>query len=391
MFLRSLRWLVAPAFVLAVAGSGNGVARAQDYETIFLTLPTGATTGAATAISDGQIVGYSGAFVGNARALLWSVADPTRVTDLGASYAYGVGGGQQVGITTGLGLPQSATLWRGTPDSRTSLQPDALLLPGFLATQSQANATDGRQQVGWAFGADRTGTVRNHALLWSGTASSAVDLNPSGFFASEANGVRDGQQVGFGETQINFSSTRHALLWTGSADSAVDLHPTSFASSTALATDGRQQAGFGQIGSSPFGATRQALLWSGTAASVVNLHPVSGFDSSSARAARNGKQVGTGTLAGGGFSAPTHALFWSGSAQSMVDLHAFLPAGVSSSSANGIDAFGNIVGTADGRPVLWRPRSQTAVPEPGTCALWATGLLPLFAAVRRRRRRRCRA
>jgi hypothetical protein len=63
-----------------------------------------------------------------------------------------------------------------------------------------------------------------------------VDLHPSGFIESTAYGVSAGQQVGWGFT----GSRAHALLWTGSADSVVDLHtflPPEFTASTALGID----------------------------------------------------------------------------------------------------------------------------------------------------------
>jgi uncharacterized repeat protein (TIGR01451 family) len=50
-----------------------------------------------------------------------------------------------------------------------------------------------------------------------------------------------------------------------------------------------------------------------------------------------------------------HAYVWSGTAASGVDLSQFLPAGTGDSQATGIDANGDIVGTADGHPVMWIP------------------------------------
>jgi hypothetical protein len=92
--------------------------------------------------------------------------------------------------------------------------------------------------------------------LWTGSAGSVIDLNPSGFFTSQAFGVsEDGQQVGIG----NFS---HALLWTGSADSLVDLNaflPAGFTEARALGIDSA-----GNIVGDAFhpasGETR-AILW----------------------------------------------------------------------------------------------------------------------------------
>jgi hypothetical protein len=59
-----------------------------------------------------------------------------------------------------------------------------------------------------------------------------IDLNPSGFSNSYAYGTNGTQQVGRGDG--------HALLWSGSADSFIDLHqflPTGFASSGARGID----------------------------------------------------------------------------------------------------------------------------------------------------------
>src|SRR6516225_4969575 len=71
-----------------------------------------------------------------------------------------------------------------------------------------------------------------------------IDLHPSGFTDSAAVGVSGGQQVGCGET----ADSTHALLWTGSADSAVDLHPSGFTNSVANGVSDGQQAGSGDIG-----------------------------------------------------------------------------------------------------------------------------------------------
>jgi hypothetical protein len=57
----------------------------------------------------------------------------------------------------------------------------------------------------------------------------AIDLTPSGFgiAGAAANGVADGQQVGV----VQLGATDHATLWTGTAASAVDLNPSGFTSS----------------------------------------------------------------------------------------------------------------------------------------------------------------
>src|SRR5207253_3155527 len=88
-----------------------------------------------------------------------------------------------------------------------------------------------------------------HALLWLGSANTAVDLHPTGlpneFSNSAAYGTSGSQQVGGGHV---FFGDVHALLWSGSANSAVDLNPTNIGinGSDAYATNGTQQVGDGQ-------------------------------------------------------------------------------------------------------------------------------------------------
>jgi hypothetical protein len=83
----------------------------------------------------------------------------------------------------------------------------------------------------------------------------------------------------------------------------------------------------------------------------------------------------------------THAALWSGSADSVLDLHALLPAGqFLNSYANGIDAAGNIVGSAfdndlKSHAILWR-----VVPEPSGVSTAAA--CAALALLRRRGRGR---
>src|SRR5688572_29477777 len=51
------------------------------------------------------------------------------------------------------------------------------------------------------------------ASLWTGSASSWVDLTPPGINRSSASGVGDGQQVGF----VQIQQRSYASLWTGTA------------------------------------------------------------------------------------------------------------------------------------------------------------------------------
>ena len=117
---------------------------------------------------------------------------------------------------------------------------------------SQAQAAGG-QQVGYV----KPSVGRNRAAMWSGTASSYVDLHPTGALDSVAWGGGDGQQVGSVLSGVLGEGNR-ATLWTGSASSRVDLHPTGWAASAALAARGGQQVGRGTSNDTTFTA---AILW----------------------------------------------------------------------------------------------------------------------------------
>lgn len=200
-----------------------------------------------------------------------------------------------------------------------------------------------------------------------GASYKAIDLNPSGFSHSVAQGISGTQQVGCGGAT---GGNEHALLWSSSAASYVDLNPSGFEWSEAFGISGTQQVGRGDS---------HALLWSGTAASYVDLNP-SGFTYSYAYGTNGTQQVGygNGSATGGNY----HALLWSETAASYVDLHQFLPTGFANSYAHGIDSYGNIVGSAadssgNGHAILWEP-----IPEPATFLLLGLGGL----AVMRKRR-----
>ena len=214
------------------------------------------------------------------------------------------------------------------------------LTPTGYGDAAAWDVADG-MQVGWA---EAPGSGDSHAFLWAGTAGSALDLTPAGFSSSVAYGISGGQQVGTGSLT---AGARHALLWTGSAGSVVDLNPAGFADSQANAVCNGQQVGSGYRA----GVGDHALLWSGSAASAVDLNPI-GAVNSYALGTSGAFQAGFGEFAGG-----RRALLWSGSAESVVDLHAYMP-GWLSSTANDVDAYGNVYGNANsgngpGGGVIW--------------------------------------
>lgn len=236
-----------------------------------------------------------------------------------------------------------AALWSGSAASFVDLS------AGFNATY--CNGVHGGQQVGYGETFIYTVAIQ-HAIVWTGSAASRVDLHPMifGYPFSKAMGVRSGQQVGF-VSQIHYPIMdsgpvlgSHAVLWTGTATSAVDLTPAGYDSAQALATNGTQQGGWARVA---LGASQMhAILWTGTAASAVDLNPAM-FTDSRITALTDTKQVGDGWV-GPAYQAGSvrHALVWTGTADSVVDLNQYLPTGYTQAVATGIDANGNVAGYA---------------------------------------------
>jgi hypothetical protein len=247
-------------------------------------------------------------------------------------WAYGAGGSLIVGtlITNDggyFGYPHAA-LWQGSSHTFTDLNPSGSC--GSCQPGSNAYSTDGTYIAG-------SGGSPEHALLWKiGQLKTPGDLNPAAFAYSEAYVVRGKAQAGYA-----FSSTTnsaHAVLWHGTAASAVDLTPSTLSSAYATGLGSKSEVGCG----TPSGmSVTHALLWHGTSKSMIDLQP-SGFTDSCARAAQGKVQVGYGHTA----SHVLHALLWNGSANTAVDLQQYLPNTFSSSEAYAIDTAGHILGSA---------------------------------------------
>jgi hypothetical protein len=117
--------------------------------------------------------------------------------------------------------------------------------------------------------------------MWSGTAGSWIDLNIPGI-GSVARDLDAGQQVG---DMADFQGNGHAMLWSGTAASAVDLSPAGTWDSIAYAVHAGTQVGTATTTGASGGPAYRAYAWTGTAASAVNLHSFlpSNFYSSEAR------------------------------------------------------------------------------------------------------------
>ena len=298
------------------------------------------------------------------------------------------------GLAVGTALSPAgihAMVWNGSG-------PGVDLNPGAGIAFSYAVAADGIHEVGNGFD---IASNQDHAFLWSGSPSTAVDLGPGDAF-----GVGGMQQVGslngaqallwngtptpvsLGRGLVRATDGTHqvgdsgfAYMWSGTAESGRSLPETDGTiSSTALGVGGNEQVGEAQtIGANMIGGPFHAILWHEPSVPAVDLNPDRlGMLYSTAFGTNGSEQVGHGTQTNG---VPIwHALVWSETAASAVDLHALLPATFTSSTAYSIDSAGDIFGIAQDssgnyHAVEW-------VPEPS-----ALSLLTVGAAVMLRRRR----
>lgn len=257
------------------------------------------------------------------------------------SAGHGIGALSQVGMASNTGpigpSDTRALLWFGSQSGYVDLNPSNV-----------TNATAYGVWENYQVGSGSPINSQTHALMWAGTAASVVDLHPAGFTSSVARDVSATGQVGI----ANSGGRTHAMLWQGTAASAVDLHSSAYLGTFAAGLDGNTQVGNGTLNAAGFPS--HALLWRGTAESVVDLNPA-GFSQSAARDVSGDIQVGDGK--GLATNNATHALLWRGTAESVVDLH---PQGFSTSAAWGVD--GNTqVGFGDGRALLWHGTASSVV------------------------------
>jgi hypothetical protein len=312
-------------------------------------------------IGDGEQVGF-GFFPRNPdrHILIWR-GSGSSVVDLGTAFEYAQAVATSGGVQVGWGGTDQfvhALKWTGSANSIVDIH------PGGVFRESAAFGIAGDQIIGYGISVNYIPSPYIHALLWTGAAP--VDLNPPGFGGSVGLATDGHRQVGYGAPTGSTGGTgisaavggNHALLWSGTAESAIDLHPVSgYDTTSANGVSDGQQVGWGGVFNSMANPLwRHALLWTGSAESVIDLHP-SGLRDSAALAAAQGRQVGWGTSADGS----THALLWNGTAESVVDLNVFLPPGFTWSSANGIDISGNIIGSATdangvSHAILWVPQ-----------------------------------
>jgi len=269
------------------------------------------------------------------------------------SFVAGISGLQQAG--TGVPVASAdasagthAVIWSGSAASLVDLHPNSLVASG-------ATCTNGSMQGGYgivkAKSGGKTKTANpSHAMVWFGSASSSVDLNPASAAESKINGCSFNQEAGY-IMPVSPGFT-HAALWNGPVAAATDLHPAAgYVSTIAFGVANSQQVGYG-VTTPDLGGAGHAMLWTGTASSSVDLHPA-GYTLSIALATNGNQQVGEADDAA--FPRHKHAIVWTGSAQTAVDLNQFLPAGFTDAQAMAIDSAGNIVGYANNHAFMWVP------------------------------------
>ena len=209
-----------PNDIRATMWSGTAASRVDLH-------PANAVHSWAYGLGDGEQVGlvyidqrYS-AVLWHGDAASWVILHPIGSLE---SIAYATARGQQVGEVRGFGMSPTggsrASAWYGTPESWINLHPPA-------ATSSGATATDGAHQGGYAV---VNGVYR--AAMWTGTADSWIDLHPAGLMGgragpeeSQVQAVANGKQAGYANVRMAENWVpQHAMVWSGTPQSWVDLH-----------------------------------------------------------------------------------------------------------------------------------------------------------------------
>jgi len=233
------------------------------------------------------------------------------------SRAYGVGDGQETGTATYPGPEgdeEHAMLWVGSAESAIDLHDPSTIKTGAVATANGVQAGNWWEPFEIFHNGQWYLVYFPEACLWSGTAGSFQNLRVSGWEYSgcyDTDGVR---QIGAvsRDDEVGNVYTR-AGMWAGTSGSWISLHPgEGVSNSSGAALDGDHQ--YGSILTPYPGPIRKAARWSGTAASYEDMHPT-GASRSWVTGAGDGQQVGTAEF--GGVLKP---MIWSGHRLSAIDL-----------------------------------------------------------------------
>ncbi|HEY1685389.1 MAG TPA: hypothetical protein VGG19_11545 [Tepidisphaeraceae bacterium] len=320
--------------------------------------PIGYASSIADGIDGDNIVG-SVFIAGEQHAFLWNL-DTSAQIDLNpsssTSFAWGISGENVVGVVNS----STAALWNGSAANYTNLNSSSLKDSGAYAifgTQIAGEGLIGYQQ---------------HALLWNVGAGTYIDLNPAGVLSSQAVSLNASHQVGIIQIDMVTTSPDHAVEWSGTS-SYLDLNPTGYTASQALgiSADDTQI-----VGNASSAGAEHAYLWDTVTNTGIDLDP-GGYVITNAWATNGTIQIG----AAGVSDLTSHAAVWEGSAATFYDLNTIIP-GATSSAAYGVNAAGDIVGSAvingESHAVMWYPLPEPAV----ACSMIL--LMPWFLRARKK-------
>lgn len=321
--------------------------------------PAGAGTSTASGVGSGIVGGsqdlvLNGAGISGGRALLWTagVAADLTPSSASASVIYANNGGSQGGQVLIDGKSVAAA-WNGNAATFVNLGP---------AKKSLVSAVLGIYpgvQVGYSSTDPNMNVL--HAYIWSGTARSGVDLNPTGSFWTEGSLARGvfGTTVVGGAASPNYIAL-HACRWNSARNTFKDIHPAGYDGSIAMGIYGSVAVGFAYNVDPVTGAQTgfEAQLWNISFGTSQSIHPA-GYIASRAFATAPGAAVGRVTDSSG----VNHAFYWNLYTNTTLDLSTVLSPGVYSSSVatgvyvngNHIEVCGQAVDIASGQPhaILW--------------------------------------
>lgn len=261
-----------------VVGISAGNATQWDLSGNATLLAAGATAWATDGTS---VAGTDDAFLTSAR---WPVGGgaQTSFAPFSLSTGYGVSGSYVVGaISDGL-FGNQPFYWDWTAASPAAVT---------LAADGEANCI---------FGTTIGGQTGGQATIWS-IGGGATSLHPAtGYSFSTVRGISATNQVGDASPS---SGGNHAMLWTGSAASFVDLHPAGWLMSFGRGTNGTDAVGYVDDG----GGTQHAAVWLGSAHTFLDLHSFLGPGFTSSVAYGIDSQ---GRISGAAFNGRWQAVVW---------------------------------------------------------------------------------
>ena len=126
------------------------------------------------------------------------------------SAALAVQGGQQAGIVN-TSNPR-ATVWNGTAASAVNLHRPTTFLSTSYANAVWGGRQGGRQEL--VVEHEGINGFQDHAILWSGTAESWMDVHPGpAYSTSSIEGMNAARQVGYAYLGFVNEATPHAATW----------------------------------------------------------------------------------------------------------------------------------------------------------------------------------